>query len=161
MNDSILWFLSIIAGRTAVVLVALVACIRLFGKRDFGGMNVYDLVLVLLLANAVQNAMTEGSGLLGVGIVSAGTLIVLECLFGTLLTRRPWLEARLVGAPTVIAENGRVYRQTMHRQGISDEELEAAMRAYGLDDLGDVRLAVLEADGSISIVPTDQSRPPP
>ncbi|MGH2459219.1 MAG: DUF421 domain-containing protein [Chloroflexota bacterium] len=156
MDDSTLWFLSVIAGRTAVVLVALVAGIRVFGKRDFGGMNVYDLVLVLLLANAVQNAMTEGSGLLWVGIVSAGTLMVAERLFGALLTRRPLLEAHLVGTPTVIVEHGRVDRPTMHRQGVTDEELAAAIRAYGLDSLRNVRLAVLEADGSISIVPTDQ-----
>lgn len=158
MNDSTLWILSVIAGRTIVVLVALIAGIRLFGRRDLGGMNVYDLVLVLLLANAVQNAMTEGSGLLAVGIVSSGTLLAFEILLGTLFSRRPWLEAHLIGRPTVIVENGRLDRGNMRRESVTDEELSAAMRSYGITDLRDVRLAVLEADGSLSIVPSDRHR---
>ena len=156
MNESTIWFLSVIAGRTVVVLLALIAGIRLFGKRDFGGMNVYDLVLVLLLANAVQNAMTQGSGLLAVGIVSSGTLLAFDSLLGTLFSRRPWIETHLVGTPTVIIQNGRLDRGNMRRESVTDEELAAAMRAYGITELGDVRLAVLEADGSLSIVPYER-----
>ncbi|HEY8884117.1 MAG TPA: hypothetical protein VIO35_02300, partial [Chloroflexota bacterium] len=99
-----LGLLTVIAIRTAIVLVALVAGVRIFGKRQIGGMNVYDLVLVLLLANAVQNAMTEGSGNLGVGLVSAGTLLLADRLLGIVFTKRPELEGQLLGTPTVVVE---------------------------------------------------------
>src|ERR1035437_2501577 len=99
MTDASLWNLSIIAARTAIVLVALGLGIRVFGKREMGGMTVIDLVVVLALANAVQNAMTLGSGVLLVGIVSGGTLLLLDRLLGLALVRRPSLERFLTGGP--------------------------------------------------------------
>ena len=71
-----LWFWSTIAARTLVVLFALVVGLRLLGKRQIGQMNIYDLALVMLLANGVQNAMTKGSGFLGAGMFSAGALFI-------------------------------------------------------------------------------------
>src|SRR5438132_1417203 len=132
MTDSPIWFLSTIAARTAIVLVVLIAGIRLFGKRQTGGMNVYDLVLVLAIANAVQNAMTKGSGMLGVGLVSAGTLLILGRALGLVFTRRPAIEARLVGTPTVVVSDGRLDRDKLRREGVTEAELLAAVRQYGL-----------------------------
>ncbi len=157
MAETVLWTLSVVAARSAIVLVFLTTGFRVLGKRDFGGMNVYDLVVILLLANAVQNAMTLGSGLLSVGIVSSATLLVSERLIGSLFSGRPSWEARLVGTPTVIVDHGRPVRENMRREGITDEELAAALRSYGLIDLSEVRLAVLEVDGSLSIVPREKS----
>src|SRR5438105_15044407 len=99
MSDESLGFLVAIAARTAIVLVVLLIAIRFLGKRQIGGMNVYDLVLMLALANAVQNAMTKGSGHLAVGLVSAGTLLLLGRVLGIAFVRQPWLEARVVGTP--------------------------------------------------------------
>ncbi|HEX9116372.1 MAG TPA: DUF421 domain-containing protein, partial [Anaerolineae bacterium] len=96
MNDLPLpWFLAAIAVRTLIVLVVLVVGLRLAGRRDVGGLNVIDLVLVLLLGNAIQNAITTGSGRLAVGLVSAGVLLLADQLLGGLFVRRPWLEQRL------------------------------------------------------------------
>ncbi len=156
MDLSLPWFLAAIAARTAIVMVLLLFGIRIFGKRDMGGLNLLDLVLVLLLGNAVQNALTQGSGVLGVGLVSAGTLLVVSRAIGGLYARHPWLERRLMGEPTIIAADGKLDRQAMERQGVDDDELREAMRDMGFDDVEQIRLAVLEDDGEISIIPKER-----
>jgi len=153
MGDSGVLFLTAIAVRTAIVLVALIVGVRIFGKRQLGGMNVYDLVLVLALANAVQNAMTRGSGQLAVGLVSSGTLLVLGRLLGLAFVRRPSLERSLVGIPTVVVQDSRLLETNMRREGVTEAEVLAAVRGYGLSDLSEVKLAVVEPDGSLSVVP--------
>ncbi len=148
--------LASVAVRTLVVLLALVAGIRIFGKRDLGGMNTVDLVLVLLLGNAVQNALTYGSGQLAVGLVSAAVLLIADRLMGRLFVRRPWLERKLFGGPTIIVHRGKLDHWVMEGQGVSKDEVMTAARAVGLEHLSQIRLAVLEEDGSISVVPEEK-----
>jgi uncharacterized membrane protein YcaP (DUF421 family) len=155
LNLPLPWFLSAIGMRSVIVLVALVAGIRIFGKQDVGGLTLIDLVMVLLLGNAVQNAMTNGSGNLGVGLVSAGVLLVLDRLMGFLFVRRPWIEKKLLGEPTVIGANGRLDERIMRREGVERDDVLAAVRQMGLSELSQMRLAVLEPDGTISIIPRD------
>ncbi len=143
-------------ARTAIIFVAVVAGVRASGKRQTGEMNGRDLLVVLMLANAVQNAMTKGSGSLGVALASAGTLVLLGRLYATLTRRRPGWQAVLAGVPTVLAEDGRPVRRAMRREGVSEEDLMAAVRDQGLPDLAAVRLAVLEVDGEISVIPREK-----
>lgn len=159
MADFSFSFLAAIAARTSVVLLVLVVGVRLFGRRAIGGLNVYDLVTMLLLANAVQNAMTRGSGLLAVGLVSAAVLLLADHLLGRLFTRYPSVEARVVGNPTIIVQDGQLQWENLRREGVTEDEVQAAMRQYGIDDLGAVKLAVLEVDGSISVISRDQPAP--
>ncbi|MGE5141540.1 MAG: DUF421 domain-containing protein [Rudaea sp.] len=156
MNLSQPLFLSVIAVRTVIIVLVLVFAIRVFGKRDVGGMNLIDLVLVLLLGNAVQNALTTGSGELGVGLVSAAVLLIADRLMGILFVRRPWLERELFGGPTVIASHGKLDQAAMKHEDVSEDEILTAARAIGVRDLSGVRMAVLEEDGSISIVPEEK-----
>ena len=102
------WLLASIAARTFIVLVVLVVGIRLFGKRGIGELNLIDLTMVLLIGNAVQNALTHGNGHLGVGLISAATLLIMDWGIGNLIGRRPWLERRLLGDPTVLCVHGRL-----------------------------------------------------
>ncbi len=146
-------FLASIAVRTAVVLLAILVGIRIFGKREMGNMDLFDVATVLLLGNAVQNAMTIGSGHLAVGIVSAGVLLVIDRLLGILFVRSPLIEDKLVGEPVVIISGGLMDQRVMRREGVSEDEVMAAVREYGLADVRDVRLGVLEDDGTISIIP--------
>ncbi len=150
--------LASVAVRTVIVLLALVFGIRVFGKRDIGGLNLIDLVLVMLLGNAIQNALTFGSGHLAVGIVSAGVLLIADRLMGILFVRRPWLERTLLGGPSILVHHGRMDRVTMEREGIDEDEVMTAVRSQGLSKLSEVRLAVLEEDGSISIVPEEVNK---
>jgi uncharacterized membrane protein YcaP (DUF421 family) len=158
MNLPLPLLLPAVAVRTLIVLLALVVGIRIFGKRDLGGMNLVDLLLVLLLGNAVQNAMTYGSGQLAVGLVSAAALLVADRLLGILFVRQPWVERTLLGGPTIIAHHGRLDAWAMRREGVSEAEVLTAVRAMGLERLNQVRLAVLEQDGSISIVPEEEHK---
>jgi uncharacterized membrane protein YcaP (DUF421 family) len=150
------WSLVPIAVRTAIVVFALVAGLRIVGRRDVGGLNMIDLVMVLLLGNAVQNAITSGSGALVVGVVSAGTLLIIDQVLGIVFVREPWLEGQLFGEPVVLASNGRLDTWAMRREGIDEDEVLTAAREQGVGDLSQVRLAVLEDDGTISIIPRER-----
>src|SRR5262249_30937521 len=127
--------------------------LRALGKRQVGQMNIYDLALIMALANSVQNAMTSGKGDLSVGLVSAGTLLVIGWAISMLFIRMPKLEERLIGTPTVLIHEGHIEHEHLRREHIAMEELLAVVRQHGLPDPRDVKLAVLEVDGSISIVP--------
>src|SRR5690242_12014514 len=98
--------LLIIAGKTTVVYVFLVLGLRLLGKRELGQMNIYDLVLIIVLANAVQNAMVGDDNTLLGGIVAAATLLVLNRALTILMLRSPRIERTLVGQPMLICNDG-------------------------------------------------------
>jgi len=148
-------FLLVIAVRSAVVLLFLIAGLRVLGKRQIGQLNIFDLVLVMALANAVQNAMTLGKGELSVGIASAGILVVIGRFLTAIFLRRPHLEERWVGTPTVLISDGQFHRDHMRREHITETEVMAALREHGVCDPLDARLVVLEVDGTLSVVPRD------
>jgi len=143
-----------VATRTAIVAVILVVGLRLSGKRRMAQLNIYDLALVMTAGNAVQNAMTEGSGRLLAGIVSAAVLIGLSAIAALVFVRSPKLQDRIVGSPTLILNNGKMLVDRMRREGVTKEELLHAIRQHGLTDLKQVMIATLEIDGAISIVPS-------
>jgi uncharacterized membrane protein YcaP (DUF421 family) len=149
------WYYSAIALRTLLVLAFLVIGLRLLGKRAVGGMNLVDLLLVLLLGNAVQNAVTNASGDLLVGIVAAGVLLVIDRWVGILFVRHPILESRFFGKPVILAINGKLNSLAMRHEEISEKEVLSAVHEQGLSDLSQVRLAMLEDDGSISVIPRE------
>jgi uncharacterized membrane protein YcaP (DUF421 family) len=144
------------AVRTGLVAAALLIGLRLTGKRQAGEGNLRDLLLALLVANAVQNAMTKGDGRLSVALVSAATLILLGWLLAAVISRRPNWEGSAMGGPTVVVADGHVLRPIARREGLSENDLMAAVRDQGLSGVADVRLAVLEMDGSISVIPRDK-----
>jgi uncharacterized membrane protein YcaP (DUF421 family) len=157
MNLPLGWFYAAIAARTAIVVLLLVLGLRVFGKRDAGGLNVVDLLLVLLLGNAVQNAITNGSGSLVVGLISAGTLLAIDRAVGILFVRRPLLESRFFGKPSVLVANGKLNLPAMRHEGVSEDELLTAAHEQGLRDLSQVKLGILEEDGTISIIPKEHA----
>ena len=143
-----------VAARTALVYIGLVLGLRLMGKRELGQMTVFDLVVILLIANAVQNAMVGQDVSLQGGLVAAAVLLVVNRLVAEARLRSPLVSRLFEGQPTVLVERGRLLSAHIHRQGLSEEDLWMALREHGIDRLEDVQLAVLETDGSISIVPT-------
>ncbi len=144
-----------IAGKTAVIYLGVVVGVRLLGTRELGRLNAYDFVLVVVLANSVQNALVGGDNTLVGGLVSALTLLLMNWLLTWLLDRFPWLEKQVVGEPVVLVSDGQARLDRMQREGVTRDELMAALREHGIIGLGDVRLAVLEVDGDISVVPRD------
>ena len=139
--------------RTAVVYAVILIGLRLAGKREMGQMTVFDLVVLLLIANAVQNAMVgEDSSLLG-GVLAAVVLLALNAVLARLRLRWPGLQRAIEGSPTLLILHGELQAGNMHREGVDQETLEAALREHGIADKADVEMAVLEIDGSISVVP--------
>lgn len=147
--------LLMIAAKTAVIYVFLVIGLRVLGRRELGQMTVYDLVLIVVLANSVQNAMVGDDTTLGGGLVAAVTLLALNRLFTLALIRFPSLEQRVVGEPLLIVADGRALPDRLKQEGVSREQLMAALREHGMERVEDARMCVLEVDGTISVVPKD------
>jgi uncharacterized membrane protein YcaP (DUF421 family) len=142
--------------RSAVIYVALLTGLRLFGKREVGQFTLFDLVLVLLVANAVQPAMTGPDASVTGGVLIIATLLLLNWAVGWLRARSARF-ARLVSARAVaLARAGAWNQAELRRQGISDEEAMEALREHGLERIEETRLVMLEPDGSLSVVPKDE-----
>ena len=144
-----------IAGKTAIIYLFLVLGLRILGKRELGQMTIYDVVLMVVLANSVQNAMVgEDSTLVG-GIVSATTLLVLNRLFVLALAKSRKLEKLMVGQPVLLFHNGNLNRDAMLKEGVTREQIMAALREHGMERLDEAHLCVLEVDGTISVIPSN------
>ena len=142
-----------LALRSVVIYLALTFALRLFGKRELGQMTIFDLVLVLLVANAVQPAMTGPDSSLVGGLVIIATLFVLNLGLGLARVRIRWLDHLLRPSPTVLATNGSWNVAALRHEGLDLEEAEMALREHGVDGVGDSMLVEMESDGSISVVP--------
>lgn len=143
--------------RSAVIYVAMVVMLRLFGKREVGQFTLFDLVLILLVANAVQPAMTGPDNSLGGGLVIILTLVVVNRLVASARARIPGVRRLLESQPTVLARDGAWITEALAREDLDLEDCEAALRAHGIQQVSEVELAVLESDGTISVVPRDRS----
>jgi uncharacterized membrane protein YcaP (DUF421 family) len=141
--------------RSAVVYVTLFVGLRLMGKRELGQMTVFDLVVVLLLANAVQNAMVGPDTSLWGGLIAAGVLLVLNKGVAMLRLHRDAWGRLLEGTPTVLVQGGQFLDPALRKEGIERAQVLMAMREHGIADIDEVQLAVLETDGSISVVPKE------
>ena len=143
--------------RCVVIDVVLVFALRIFGKREIGQFTLYDLVLILLVANAVQPALTGPDNSLLGGLIIIGSLVAVDGMVGLARARVPIVNQLLEPRPTVLAEDGAWQSRAMEEQDVTLEDGEMALREHGIGDIEDVELAVLEADGSISVVPKDHS----
>ena len=141
--------------RSVVIYFALLIGLRLFGKREIGQFTLFDLVLVLLVANAVQPAITGPDNSLVGGLVIITSLLLAN--YGvSVLDRVPVLHALFAGTPTDLVRDGEYLRAEMEKEDVAEAEVEMAMREHGIDDLKQVKRAVLETDGSISIIGMDE-----
>jgi uncharacterized membrane protein YcaP (DUF421 family) len=143
-----------IVYRSAIVYVAIIAGMRITGARQLGQMTPFDLVLILLIANAVQNAMVGTDVTILGGITAAATLLVVNRTTGLLAERLPFLRSTLEGHPVLLLNDGKLLADHIRRAGLSDDLVLQSIREHGFADIADVRMAVLEVDGTISIVPT-------
>lgn len=139
--------------RTAAIYAAILIGLRLAGKREMGQMTVFDLVVLLLIANAVQNAMVGPDTSLIGGILAAGALLLINGFVARARLRWPRLSRWVEGTPTLLVLHGEVIPEHLRREGLDEESLLAALREHGVAEIGEVEMAVLEIDGSISVVP--------
>jgi uncharacterized membrane protein YcaP (DUF421 family) len=145
--------------RTAIVYLFLIAAIRISGKREVGQMSVLELIVVLLISDAVQNSMIgENSSIWG-GLVAVTTLLALDLGLKALAGRSKRLRTAIEGEPRLLVRDGRLLDKALRQEGLERDDVRAAVRAHGLTRIEEVRLAVLETDGTISIIPLSGELP--
>ncbi|MFZ2960917.1 MAG: YetF domain-containing protein [Candidatus Ozemobacteraceae bacterium] len=138
--------------RAVIVYVFLLFLLRMTGKRQIGQLAPFDLVLLLVLSNAVQNAMTAGENSLIGGLISATTLVALNFAVGFATFRSKRMEAWIEGRPEVLIHNGKLYHDVIDRAQLTPHELNAALRQAGCAAVEDVHSAILENNGAISVL---------
>ena len=141
------------ATKTFIIIVFLIVAYRFLGKRSAGTLTVYDLVAIVAVANAVQNTMTGGHGQIWVGLTTSTVIIITTWLLIRFRIHWPGLERVALGSPTILIHNGTVLVDRLRRQRLTPEQLDAVIRSHGLETAQDVKLGVLEIDGSVSIIP--------
>jgi uncharacterized membrane protein YcaP (DUF421 family) len=145
-----------IVVRTAIIYIAVLAGMRISGKRQVGQMTPFDLVLLLLIANAVQNAMTGPDTSLVGGLAAAATLLLLNAGISRLVVRNKRVHSIVEGNPTLLIYAGRIIKSHLEREMIGEQELAQALREHGIASVEEVQDAVLEVDGSISVIRKDE-----
>jgi uncharacterized membrane protein YcaP (DUF421 family) len=151
---SIAWWEFILRG--IIIYVFLIALLRLSGKRQIGQMAPFDLVLLLVLSNAVQNAMNGGDNSVIGGIISAVTLVGTNWLVGLLTFKSKALESLVEGRPDVLIHNGKLFEAGLEHAKLTHHELMTALRKGGCSCVEDVHAALLESDGTISVIPKNK-----
>ena len=150
-----------VAARTAIVYIVIVIALRLFGKRAAGQLSTLNLVVLLIVANAVQNAMVgENTTLIG-GLLAASVILGLDLALNRIADHWRPLREWLDGVPSLLVENGVVDAAALREEGVSDRELATALRQNGLLTAAEARAVYLEPNGAFSVIPfRDEDRPP-
>jgi uncharacterized membrane protein YcaP (DUF421 family) len=138
-------------ARAIVVYLFLLVILRVTGKRQVGQLAPFDLVLLLVLSNALQNSMNGGDNTVTGGVISAISLVSLNWLLGYATFRSKKIGRFVEGRPQVIVHNGHVYRDIMASERLTQDELDAAIRLAGCASIHDVHFAILENNGQISV----------
>jgi uncharacterized membrane protein YcaP (DUF421 family) len=155
-DDPSMWSLTLspleLVLRSVIVYVVFLAALRLSGKRELGQFTIFDLALILLASNALQPAITGPDASIPAALIIIATLFSMNRLTAV-ARRRSALARRILDyAPTVVARNGKWIDRAIQQQDLDPDDLQAAIREYGVQSVKDVKLAVLEHDGSISVV---------
>ena len=143
--------------RSAAVYLFMLGAIRLFGKKELSQLNTADIILILLISNAVQNAMVgQNTSLLG-GLAAAAALFIINFIFKKLMYRSKKLQNILEEKPVILVHHGKVDLMALHQLEITLDELNQAIREHGLEDYKAVKLAMMEVDGTISVISGDDN----
>lgn len=144
-------FLDIVIRSICVYLFMIIA-LRIFGKKELSQLNTADIILILLISNSVQNAMVgSDSSLLG-GLTAALALFLINLIFKKIMTKSGFVRNLIADKPEVLIHNGKTFYKTLARLGITSEEMEQALREHGIEHFNEVKLAMFEIDGNISII---------
>ncbi len=151
-----MWNLSMPRGefvlRGVIVYAFILILLRITGKRQVGQLAPFDLVLLLVLSNAVQNAMNGGDNSVSGGMISAVTLVCLNYIVGWLTFKSRTLEGIIEGKPVLLVHNGHIDHEAMKSVRMTVRELEASIRGCGCTGLHEVRIAVLENSGEVTVI---------
>lgn len=141
-----------LALRAAIIYIFLLLLMRLGGKRQIGQLAPYDLVMLLIISNALQNAMNGGDESLTGGFVLAGSVVALNSIVAWLTSKSRRLESLVDGQPRLLIWDGKADTTVLNEEKISDSELATALREAGCFAISDARIAVLETNGRVSVL---------
>ncbi|UGS22515.1 DUF421 domain-containing protein [Flavobacterium channae] len=144
-------YVDIIVRSVAVYFFMLIA-LRIFGKKELSQLNTADVILILLISNSVQNAMVGSNTTLYGGIIAAFSLFLINFIFKKVMLKSKLIKELVQDKPEILIHNGKIEFKTLARLRITSEELEEAMREHGIEYYKDVKLAMFEIDGNISII---------
>jgi uncharacterized membrane protein YcaP (DUF421 family) len=141
--------------RSAAVYFFMVIALRIFGKKELSQLNPADVILILLISNAVQNAMVGPDTSLWGGLAAATALFTINFTLKKITSRSAWAKGLLVDRPEILIHNGKLDFRMLAKLDISNDELKEAVREHGIEHFTEVKLAMLEPDGNISIISGD------
>lgn len=148
-----------VALRTSVVYFFVLIGLRLSGTRTLGQLTVFDFVLLLIISNAVQNAMVGPDTSLAGGLVAAAILMIWHWVIDRVRLRSRRLAKLIAGEGIMLIYHGRILDEHCRRAGVTRDELLQALREHGVARVEDVMFAVLEPDGTISVIRNDDMKP--
>jgi len=138
--------------RSVSVYFFMVIALRVFGKKELSQLNTADIILILLISNSVQNAMVGSNTTLWGGMLAALALFIINYLFKKVMLNSKFIKALIQDKPEILIHEGKIYFKTLSKLGITDDELKESMREHGVEFYKDVKLAMFEIDGNISII---------
>ncbi len=141
-----------IALRTVIVYALVLIGLRATGKRQIGQLTPFDLVVLLLVSNAVQNAMTGPDTSVVGGAVAAATLLIVNAGVSAVRFRSIRIQRFVEGVPVVLVQHGEIQHTSLKHERLTVDELLASLREHEVNDVEEVELAMLEIDGSISVI---------
>ena len=147
--------LLLISLKSTIIYIFIVFAIRFFGKKELAQLSVIDLVFILLISNAVQNAMVGQDSTVAGGIAAASGLFVVNYIFKYLIKKFPKFSSAVQGHAVLLIYQGKVLHANCDHALFSMDELKAAVREHGIERIEDVDLAVLEVDGNVSVISND------
>ena len=155
-NLSLPWWEFVV--RALIIYAFLLILLRLTGKRQIGQMSPFDLVLLLVLSNAVQNSMNGGDNTILGGMILAVTLVACNAALSFITYHNKAAGRFVEGEPEVLIFDGKLMKKNLEKEGLTMDELQGAMRVAGCEKVEDVHLATMELNGQISIVREDNPK---
>lgn len=144
-------YLDIIARSVSVYLFMVIA-LRIFGKKELSQLNTADIILILLISNSVQNAMVGSNSSLYGGLVAALALFIINFVFKKVMLNSKFIKELVQDKPEILVHDGKIDFKSLAKLGITSDELQEAMREHGVEFYKDVKLAMFEIDGNISVI---------
>lgn len=135
----------------------MVLAIRLFGKNQLSQLNAGDIVLLLLISNAVQNAMVGPNTSLWGGLIAALVLFLANFAVKKLIFRNQKFKYFLEDHPYILIRDGKIFSEILKKVQISEDELLETVHEHGVEKIENVKLAILEVDGNISVISMDSN----
>ncbi len=141
-----------IALRAVFLYAFVVFLLRIMGRRELSSLSAIDLVLLIVLGDAIQQGLTQDDYSVTGAVIAVSTIAAVQVFISFVSFRFPWARRALEGQPIVIAQDGKLIERNLRRERLTDTEVTEQMRKQHIASLQDVEWAILEADGTISFI---------